>query len=125
MTPRPDAGRYECGTLNTVGCYGLRAAIEFLIDVGIDRIQGQVLALVDQIERGVRGKGYEVMIPRDVETGSGIISFRHNTIDARAIVSELKRHRILAAPRQGWVRAAPHFYIAPSEIDRMLDIIPE
>src|SRR5207302_3540005 len=25
MTVRSDAGRYECGTLNTIGCYGLRA----------------------------------------------------------------------------------------------------
>ena len=31
MTLRPDAGRYECGTLNTIGCYGLKAAIEFLL----------------------------------------------------------------------------------------------
>ena len=29
MTLRPDAGRYECGTLNTIGCYGLRAADRF------------------------------------------------------------------------------------------------
>ena len=30
MALRPDAGRYECGTLNTIGCYGLRASIDFL-----------------------------------------------------------------------------------------------
>ena len=30
MALRADAGRYECGTLNTIGCYGLRASIEFL-----------------------------------------------------------------------------------------------
>ncbi len=34
MTLRQDAGRYECGTLNTIGCYGLRASIEFLLEVG-------------------------------------------------------------------------------------------
>ena len=38
LTLRPDAGRYECGTLNTIGCYGLRASIEFLLEVGIERI---------------------------------------------------------------------------------------
>ncbi len=38
MTLRSDAGRYECGTLNTIGCFGLRASIEFLLEVGIERI---------------------------------------------------------------------------------------
>ncbi len=33
MTLRPDAGRYECGTLNTIGCYGLRASIDFILNV--------------------------------------------------------------------------------------------
>jgi selenocysteine lyase/cysteine desulfurase len=38
MALRPDAGRYECGTLNTIGIYGLRAAVEFILEVGVDRI---------------------------------------------------------------------------------------
>ena len=57
MTLRPDAGRYECGTLNTVGCYGQRAAIEFLLEVGIENIAPAVLSRADQLERGVRAKG--------------------------------------------------------------------
>ena len=31
MTYRPDAGRYESGTLNTIGCYGLKASLELLL----------------------------------------------------------------------------------------------
>ena len=111
MTLRPDAGRYECGTLNTVGCFGLRAAIEFLLEVGIEKIAAAVSALADQIESGVLAKGYETMIRRTAKAGSGIVAFRHPTLDSRLIVSELKRHKILAASRLGWVRAAPHFDI--------------
>ncbi|MGH9695123.1 MAG: aminotransferase class V-fold PLP-dependent enzyme, partial [Bryobacteraceae bacterium] len=83
MTLRPDAGRYECGTLNTVGCYGQRAAIEFLLEIGIANIREAVLALADQLERGVRAKGCEVMAGRTRESGSGILSFRHPSIDCR------------------------------------------
>ncbi len=36
MALRPDAGRYECGTLNTIGCYGLRASMDFLLEVGME-----------------------------------------------------------------------------------------
>ena len=93
MNLRADAGRYECGTLNTAGCFGLRAAIEFLLEVGVENIAREVLALTDQLSAGVRRKGYEVMLERTPETGSGIISFRHPSIDCRAIVAELKRDR--------------------------------
>ncbi len=54
MTLRPDAGRYECGTLNTVGCYGLRAALELILEVGVPNISAAVDSLVQQVEEGVR-----------------------------------------------------------------------
>lgn len=124
MTLRPNAGRYECGTLNTVGCFGHQAALELLLEVGVENIAPAVLSLADQIEQGVRAKGYEVMVKRSRETGSGIVSFRHPSIDSRQIVSELKQNRITAAPRQGWIRTSPHFYISPADIDSLLRILP-
>jgi selenocysteine lyase/cysteine desulfurase len=124
MTPRPDAGRYECGTLNTVGCFGQRAAIEFLLAIGVEHITASVERLADRIYRGVRAKGYEVLAERTLEIGSGIVSFRHPRVDAREIVTKLREARIAAAPRQGWIRTSPHFYIDPAEIDRMLEVLP-
>ncbi len=124
MTLRDDAGRYECGTLNTVGCCGLRASIEYLMEVGTDEVSASVHGLAARIENGVRAKGYQVILGRTRETGSGIVSFCHPQLDTRVIVSELKRNRVLAAARQGWIRMAPHFYITPEEIDRALELLP-
>lgn len=123
MTLRPDAGRYECGTLNTIGCYGLRGSMEFLLDVGIENIAPAVQALGDRVWNGVRELGFETLGRRSAETGAGIVCFRKNDVDSRAIVSKLREARIITAPRQSWVRCAPHFYIAPEEIDRMLEIL--
>ena len=123
MTLRSDAGRYECGTLNTVGCFGHRAALEFLLEVGVENIAAAVDARAQQIEEGVRARGYEVMVKRTALTGSGIVSFRHPSLGSHAVVSELKRHRISAAPRQGWVRMAPHFYISPEDIEKVLEVL--
>ena len=49
MALRPDAGRYECGTLNTIGCYGLRASLDFLLEVGVESTSPAIQALGDQI----------------------------------------------------------------------------
>jgi cysteine desulfurase / selenocysteine lyase len=125
MTLRPDAGRYECGTLNTIGCYGLRAALQLLLEVGVGNVAAAVTALADRLEAGVRAQGYEVMLRREAEASSGIVSFRHPSIDYRMVVSGLKQNRVTAAPRQGWIRMSPHFYIDPSEIDEVLRLLPE
>ncbi len=123
MALRPDAGRYECGTLNTIGCYGLRASIEFLLEVGVDKIAPAVQALGDQIDAGVRQKGYAVMTERTPATGAGIVSFRKPGADSVAIVARLKDHGIAAAARAGSVRTSPHFYITNGEIDQLLDCL--
>src|SRR5208282_4847854 len=69
MALRPDAGRYECGTLNTIGIFGLRASIEFLLEVGQEHTGPAIQALGDRIEEAVRRKNYEVAIPRTPATG--------------------------------------------------------
>jgi selenocysteine lyase/cysteine desulfurase len=124
MTLRPDAGRYEPGTLNTIGCFGLRAAIEFLLEVGVREIAPVVQNLGDRIAAGVRALGYEVMCRRTPETGAGIVSFRKPGLDAAEIVRQLRTAGISAAPRAGWVRTSPHFYVSPTDIGKFLEALP-
>jgi cysteine desulfurase / selenocysteine lyase len=120
MTLRPDAGRYECGTLNTIGCYGLQASIDLLLEAGIENVAAAVQALGDQIANGAREIGFELSGRRSPQTGAGIVSIRKPGIEAQFIVKKLKDKGIIAAPRQGWVRLSPHFYISPDEIQRTL-----
>ena len=124
MALRPDAGRYECGTLNTIGCFGLKASIELLLEVGLGKIGLLVQNLGDRIAEGVLNKGYELMGTRTPETGAGIVSFRKPGIDAVEIVRKLTAAGISVAPRAGWVRTSPHFYIPPSDIDRLIAELP-
>jgi cysteine desulfurase/selenocysteine lyase len=121
---RPDAGRYECGTLNTIGCFGLRASIEFLLEVGVEKVGPAVQSLGDRLADGVTSKGYELACERTPDNGAGIVSFRKADVDVRLVVKRLMEAGILAAARRGWVRAAPHFYISPEEIDRALNVLP-
>jgi selenocysteine lyase/cysteine desulfurase len=57
-------------------------------------------------------------------TSSGIVSIRKEGIDSRLVVSQLRDAGILAAPRQGWVRTSPHFYISPEDVERVLASLP-
>ena len=120
LSLRPDAGRYECGTLNTIGCFGLRAAIELVLEAGIENIAPEVQSLGDRIWEGAQALGFETLGTRSSKTGAGIVSFRGRGVDANAMVKRLRDAGFIAAPRQGWVRVSPHFYVAPERIDALL-----
>jgi len=124
MTVRKDAGRFEPGTLNTIGCFGLRAAFAYLNETGVPSIGEAVQAFGDQIAEGARVKGYELMCERTPETGAGIVSMRKEGIDCRVIHSDLRAKRFITAPRAGWLRVSPHFYVSPSDIEAFLTLLP-
>ncbi|MEO8025168.1 MAG: aminotransferase class V-fold PLP-dependent enzyme [Bryobacteraceae bacterium] len=124
LTVRPDAGRYECGTLNTIGCYGVRAAVDLINEVGVDSIAPHVQSLGDQIAEGAVRKGYELLGNRTPETGAGIVSLRKEGMDSAFVIAKLRDHGIQAALRQGWTRLSPHFYITEEDIDKVIELLP-
>jgi selenocysteine lyase/cysteine desulfurase len=83
-----------------------------------------VQALGDQIAEGVIRKGYEIMVERTQETGAGIVTFRKPSLDCRVLVKGLKEQGFIVAPRQGWIRTSPHFYISPEDIEAFLAALP-
>jgi cysteine desulfurase/selenocysteine lyase len=124
MSLRSDAGRYEPGTLSTIGIYGLLAAMKLLLDAGIERIADAVQGLGDRLSEAAQKKGYEIMGQRTAATGAGIVTIRKAGVDARMVVKHLRDQGVIAAPRQGWTRLSPHFYISPDEIDRVSEMLP-
>src|ERR1017187_6456584 len=102
MSLRQDAGRYECGTLNTIGCFGLRAAVELLLEAGVDNVSTAVKQLGDRIWDGARELGFETLGRRSPATGAGIVCIRKPELESHLIVHRLREAGFIAAPRQGW-----------------------
>lgn len=121
---RPDAGRFECGTLNSVGCAGLRASIEFLNSIGTQTTSTAIHGLVERLLDGARVLGYEAAARRDRSNGSGIVSLRKPGVNSAATVGMLLANRVSTSERMGWVRVAPHVYNTSAEIDRLLELLP-
>jgi len=120
-TLRDEAARYELGTTNTVGLAGLGAAIRLLQSVGPEAIEGRIKELTDRLCRGVAALGAEVLSSRQTGEWSGIVSFKLPGADHEKLHGELRRRRFVLSLRSGWLRAAPHFYNSPEEIDRLLE----
>lgn len=120
----PDASRFECGTLNSVGCAGLRTSLDLLNEVGTDSTSASIHALVERLLDSALSKGYRLATPRSRSAGSGIVALRKPGGDSGAIVRGLLSSRVSVAERFGWVRVAPHFYTPVDDVDRLASLLP-
>jgi selenocysteine lyase/cysteine desulfurase len=119
------ACRFDTGSYNLAGIYGLGASIEMLLDIGIDNIASHVLMLTDRLVRGLREKGYRIVSSRQPGEASGIVAFVSDTHDQNAIQQHLEgEHRVVIALREGRLRSSPHVYNTVEEIDQVLELLP-
>jgi cysteine desulfurase/selenocysteine lyase len=120
----PDARRFEAGSLNTNGIYGLRAAIELLLEVGIDTIRDRVLTLANRLADGLAREGFVIGSPRPI--ASGIVGATPPDVESRSILwyhRKLEEAQIVCSPREGMLRFSPHFYNDENEVDRVLEVV--
>ncbi|MEA2337849.1 MAG: cysteine desulfurase / selenocysteine lyase [Thermoanaerobaculia bacterium] len=119
----PDARRFEAGSLNSSGIYGLRAAIDLLLEIGIGDIAEETTRIAALLADRLDDIGWRVASPRPIR--SGIVG----ALPPSGETSLLKWHRLLeennvvCAPREGMLRFSPHFYNVESEIDQIIDVL--
>ena len=120
----PGAARYECGTINTCGCYGLKSSIDLFLEVGVERMATHIHRLADLIVAEAREKGYEPMTARDEDCGSGIVTLVKARIDAVETAAKMANKGVSVSARGGGIRAAPHFYQNKDDVRRFVDLLP-
>ncbi|MBI3649464.1 MAG: aminotransferase class V-fold PLP-dependent enzyme [Acidobacteria bacterium] len=122
---REGALRFECGTLNSAGVYGLGAALELFLEVGAGKIEAHILSLSDYLAQQLTAKGYAVFGSRKVGETSAIVTCTHPQHPAKPLYELLLAQNIITAPRVGRLRIAPHFYNTHEEIDALIAALPE
>lgn len=124
-TPASDAKRFECGSPNMLGVYALSASLSMLEDVGMERVQRDLLANVQLLEALLREHPEVELITRtDRPLRSGILTFRHRSMAAQGLFQHLKQHGVVCACRGGGIRFSPHFYTQPEVLHRAVQLIP-
>lgn len=117
------AARFEPGTRNNVGIYGLGAALDLLNEIGLPAIEARVLALTDRLIEGLQRKGYTLrssLVPRE---RSAIVAFSSDRFPSGELYRRLRAANIVLSLRQGALRVAPHFYNTEGEIDALLEVL--
>jgi cysteine desulfurase/selenocysteine lyase len=129
MVLRQDAQRYEAGTHNILGIVGLKAAIELLLEVGIDNIAAELLRKRSWFIPALQAKGYFVQNADSApQNASGIISCHHVDRDMPALHAHLSNNQIVSSLRvdktgKRLLRFSPHFYNTDAELHRVLELL--
>ena len=125
LTQKPDATRFEEGSYNSVGLYGLNAAIDLLLDIGIPTIETHILELTAGLIAGLEAKGYRVITPKKDLERAGIVIFESAQHTPAEIYEMLHAENIITAERGSGVRVSPHFYNTTSEVERLIEVLPD
>lgn len=125
----PGAAKYEAGTQNLLGLVGLVAAMELLLELGVENIARELLRKRAWLVPALQTKGFTVLqAEAPPENGSGIISFHQPGKDLPALHQKLLAANIitsLRADRTGrkYIRLSPHFYNTDAELQRLLELL--
>ncbi len=120
---KPNAGRWESGSLNVGGILALGASLELLLAVGIDAVAERVLFLTDHLCEGAARAGLEVYSSRRSGEKSGIVSLIVPAGDVRALVRRCRDAGIVVNQRAGRLRVSPHAYNTVEELDRLVELL--
>ena len=112
---KPDARRFEPGSMNVPGIYALGAAIRLLNEAGLERVHERILFLNDLFIEGLRGRKMEIASSLVAQERSGILSFVPKG-DPEVFHRFLKERNIVVSVRNGLIRLSPHFYNNPDDV---------
>jgi cysteine desulfurase/selenocysteine lyase len=119
---KPDALRFEPGSLNLLGIHGLGAALNLLLEVGVERIFEGVMAVNDLFVQGLRQRGLKIVTPLERSSRSGILSFMPKA-DPEKTFYTLMEENIMVSERKGLIRLSPHFYNTEADVRRFFEVL--
>jgi cysteine desulfurase/selenocysteine lyase len=116
------ARKFETATVHFQGAFELRAALEYLHGVGMERIEKQVLRLSSKVWQGLKDLGLRLFTPP--ETRSGIVTCIVD--DGESVSTLLRENGIVVSLNLGReLRVSPHFFNTQEEIDHLLSVLQE
>jgi len=121
--PVNTARRFECGSPNMLGIHALSASLSLLLEYGMENVQARVLENTRYLFDCINNTE-QLTLLSDTHEGrySGIVTFRHRTVDNDSLFTLLTDNNVMCAQRGGGIRFSPHFYTPKEKILRAVEI---
>jgi len=124
----PTAQRYEPGAMNVMGIFGMKAAIDLLLEIGIPRVAERILTITARLAGGLQELGFTSLGPTTGPNASGIVTVSRPGTDMEAVFERLTAANIVCSSRQDrqgqhYIRFSPHFYNTEREVEQVLKVM--
>ncbi|MCL4456318.1 MAG: aminotransferase class V-fold PLP-dependent enzyme [Nitrospirae bacterium] len=120
----PSAARFEEGSLNMPGIYGFSAALDLLLEIGMDNVEKKILNLTGYLINQLQARDYQILSSIEPSERSGIVVFESSKRSARELHKKLEHANVITSIMGEAIRVSPHFYNTEDEIDRLIECLP-
>ena len=119
---KQSAGRAEAGNPNHLDAYLLRTSLDYLANIGIERIAAHARTLGGALRHELIQLGLTVTTPEAPQARAGNICFTHPGADR--LMQLAAEDNILIWADSGRVRLSVHAFVTPADIARLLEKLP-
>jgi len=112
------ARRLDLGTPPILEAYVARAGIEWLLEVGLERVRASTMQSSAALIAGGLDLGLTLQGPPQVERRTPVVAFEVE--DSAQVEAGLRERGVVASARGSVIRLAPHFYTSESDVERAL-----
>ena len=116
-----DARRLEAGTPSVAAVYAARAGLEYVHEIGVDRIRARQVELLTALADGLAAGGLRPRLRGGAAGHAGIVTVP--VPDPAGTVAALARDGVIIDSRPGVIRLSPYFYNTTADIDRTLAVL--
>lgn len=109
------------GMPNFPSIFALRRSLEFLLGVGVSKIDEELKPCVARLREGLSDLDLDLLTPASPEYSSGIVSFAHPACEE--IGAALEQQGVMVWAGDGRVRASVHLYNDAHDIEQYLEIL--
>ena len=120
---RDDAQRLEAGTPAVAPIFAANAALDIVLEIGVERIRERTRWLADDLVRRIQQRGWTLLSPTDGAARSSIVMIGMERPDE--LVDGLKQRGIIVDSRPGRLRISPHFYNTVEENELIMTALDE
>ncbi|TVQ90800.1 MAG: aminotransferase class V-fold PLP-dependent enzyme [Bacteroidetes bacterium] len=118
------AEQYNFGTMNFQALIGLDVSIEFILEIGRDRIRERIISLNDYLVDRLKELPLEIISPVErPENRSAIILINLKNADNTKANEFLRKHNIITSVRAGNIRISCNFFNNFKEIDQLINVL--
>jgi selenocysteine lyase/cysteine desulfurase len=114
------ARRLEYSTPAYASGAALTAAVDYLLELGLENVLDHDLALAAELREGLETLGAEVLTPPEDDRRAGIVIARFPQREGPEVASALADAGVIVSPRLGAVRFSFHHFNDSSDVERAL-----